>query len=569
MPVPWRRSLFLAGGVVAALGLFYGGDLALAAGSVPRGVTVAGVPLGGLDRAAAEQTLRRELGPRLTAPVPVTFGTPPRSGTPGHATPVRATLDPAAAGLAVDWAATLDRAGAQPLDPGTRLRSFFGPRDTGVIGTVDTAALDAALTALASISDSPAVEGGVRFDGAVPRAVDPVAGHRLDVAAAAAEITRDWTSGRPVALPLASVVPKTTADGVRAAIEQVARPAVSAPVTVATGAGPPATLTPEVIAGALTFVPDPTAGLVPRLNTAALAAALTPQLAATERPARDATLDLSSGLPVVVPSQDGRVVDYAATLGQLIPVLTGPGPRQVAAVYTDRPAELTTEKLTALRLEGVIGDFTTGGFAADSGLNIRRAAERIDGTIVAAGATFSLNAATNPRDAAHGYVEAGIIEDGHPSRGIGGGVSQVATTLYNAAYFAGMTDVEHREHSFFISRYPPGREATVFDDVIDLRFRNDNPGLVIISTTWTPASLTVRILGTKRYDVTSTPGPRTEPTAPTTVTLPVGQPCSPSKGAPGFTITNTRTLTDVVTGRARTESRRVRYHPSPIVVCAK
>ena len=108
-------------------------------------------------------------------------------------------------------------------------------------------------------------------------------------------------------------------------------------------------------------------------------------------------------------------------------------------------------------------------------MNIKRAAEQINGTIIQPGETFSLNATTNPRDAAHGYVEAGIIEDGHPARGIGGGVSQVATTLYNAAYFAGMTNVEHKEHSFYISRYPAGREATVFDNLIDLKFRNDNP----------------------------------------------------------------------------------------------
>ena len=127
------------------------------------------------------------------------------------------------------------------------------------------------------------------------------------------------------------------------------------------------------------------------------------------------------------------------------------------------------------------------------------------------GGTFSLNATTNPRDAAHGYVEAGIIEDGHPARGVGGGVSQVATTLYNASYFAGMTNVEHKEHSFYISRYPAGREATVFDNLIDLKFRNDNPTAIMIQTVWTPSSITVRIYGTKRYDVTSATGPAHQP----------------------------------------------------------
>jgi len=248
-------------------------------------------------------------------------------------------------------------------------------------------------------------------------------------------------------------------------------------------------------------------------------------------------------------------------------VITGTGPREITAVYADQPAELTTEELKEMGITGLISEFTTGGFKPDSGINIKRAAQQVNGTIVEPGETFSLNAATMPRTAANGYVEAGVIDDGAPSRGIGGGTSQVATTLYNAAYFAGMVDVEHKEHSFYISRYPAGREATVVAGAIDLRFRNDNPTGVLIQTAWTPTSLTVRMYGTKRYEVTSTPGPRTNPTQPQTVTIPKGKPCSPSQGGPGFTITDTRTLREIRTGQTRSETRTVRYNPSPIVVC--
>jgi vancomycin resistance protein YoaR len=183
------------------------------------------------------------------------------------------------------------------------------------------------------------------------------------------------------------------------------------------------------------------------------------------------------------------------------------------------------------------------------------------------GETFSLNRATEPRSEANGYVEAGVIDNGRAGRGVGGGTSQVATTLYNAAYFAGMTDVTHKEHSFYISRYPPGREATVVSGAVDMQFRNDSPTGVLIRTEWTPTTLTVRLYGTKRYEVTSTPGPRTNPTQPNTVTVPAGQPCVASNGAPGFTITDTRTLKEIATGQVRTENRTVRYNPVPIVVC--
>jgi vancomycin resistance protein YoaR len=241
----------------------------------------------------------------------------------------------------------------------------------------------------------------------------------------------------------------------------------------------------------------------------------------------------------------------------------------VNAVYTTTPPKVTTEALQALGPATVIGEFQTNGFAADSGQNIKRVAEQVNGATVAPGDTFSLNGFTGPRDAGQGYVEAGIIEDGVPARGVGGGISQFATTLYNATYFAGLDEVEHKEHSYWISRYPAGREATVFEGAIDLKFRNDGPAPILIRTVWTPSSIKVQILGQKRYDVTSQTGPRTNP-VPAGVRDLAGNPkCKPSKGVDGFTITDTRVLKDVKTGETKTEPRTVRYNPEPQITCGE
>ncbi|MGQ0573394.1 MAG: VanW family protein, partial [Pseudonocardia sp.] len=556
-PSSRRRPVLVAAAVLGLLALLYTVDVVLSLGAVPRGVTVAGVPVGGLSDVAAESELRSEIEPRTTRPVAVTVGQ------------VQSELDPRAAGLAIDWSATLDRAGSQPLNPFTRIASLFGEREVGVVTVTDTPALLGALEQLAPVVDRAPVEGTVAFEGTTPTPVDPVPGQRLEVASAANVLREQWANGTVVALPLTELPPITTPADVATAIDRIAEPAMSGPVTVLGEQGARATITPEDTAAALSFRAEPGQGLVPELNPVTIEEALRPQLASTETPGRDATLNFSSGAPVVVPSQDGRGIDYEVTLADLLRVLTGTGAREITAVYAEQPAELTTEELNGLGITGLISEFQTGGFARDSGLNIKRAAEQINGLIVEPGATFSLNAATVPRNAANGYVEAGIIDDGAPSRGIGGGVSQVATTLYNAAYFAGMVDVAHKEHSFYIGRYPAGREATVFEGSIDLKFRNDNPTGVLIQTAWTPTSLTVRMYGTKRYEVTSTPGPRTNPTQPQTVTIPAGKPCSPSQGAPGFTITDTRTLREISTGQTRNETRTVRYNPSPIVVCAE
>ena len=548
------RRLLLVAVPLAVLGVIYAADLIATSGTVPRGVIVAGVPIGGMTPADAEQRLRDEIAPRAARPVPVTLGV-----APGE-------IDPTSVGLAVDWTRTLEQAGTQPLNPFTRITSLFTERERGVVSTADDRALTAALEELAPIVDKAPADGSVRFAGRSPLPVAPQAGQRLDVNAAAETVKREWVTGPAVVLPVVELPASTTATDVANAIDQVARPAVFGPVTVVGDGGTDATITEDVIASALTFRAD--AGkLVPELNVTDIIDALRPQLAGSEVVGRDAAIDFGSGGPVVVPSQDGRGIDYDTTLANLLPVLTGGDDRTITAVYADQPARFTTADLEKLGEIGVIGEFQTSGFATDSGRNIRRAAEQIDGTVVGPGETFSLNAATNPRNTAAGYVEAGVIQSGRPARGVGGGVSQVATTLFNAAYFAGMVDVEHQEHSFYISRYPAGREATVSEDDIDVKFRNDGPAAVQIRTEWTPSSVAVRLLGVKRFEVTSSQSSRTNATSPSTVSIPPGEQCIASGGSSGFTITDTRTLREISTGEVRTESHTVRYDPAPKVVC--
>ncbi len=538
------------------LALGYVGDLVLSSGSVPRGVVVAGQHIGGMSRAQATETLQAAIEPRAGAPVPVQAGE------------VRSEIDPKAAGLQVDYARTLDEAGEQRLNPITRISSFFTTREVGVVNSADDRAVRTALEQMAPLVMKEPKEGSVQWQGVTPMPVAPEPGQQLDVDAAVGVVEEQWASGEPVQLPLIVEQAVTTPADVQKAIDEVAKPAVAGPLTI-TGEGANATITPEDITTALSFTADPQGPvkLKPVIANKTLEDIAAPQLASTEKPGVDAQLDFAATPPRVVPSQDGRGIDYDATFANVLPILTGQGERTVAAVYANKPAEITTADLQSLGNATEISTFTTGGFAADSGQNIKRAAEAINGQIVQPGETFSLNAVSNPRNAANGYVEAGIIEDGHPARGVGGGVSQLATTLYNASYFAGMTDIEHKEHSYYISRYPVAREATVFDDLIDVKFRNDGPTPVLIRTAWTPSNVTVSFVGQKMYDVTSTTGPRTNPTQPQVVNIPAGQPCSPSKGSPGFTATDTRTMRNVQTGETTSKTRTVKYNPQPIVQC--
>lgn len=556
---PWRsgRRLLLGAGIaIGALVLLYGVDLVLARGELPRGVTVAGVHLGGLERAAAEQRLRADLGPRLTRPIDVQAGD------------VQATVDPRQAGLTLDWAATLDRAGQQPLNPFTRVWSLFADREVGTATSTNQASLTSALRTLQERTDHPSSEGTIRFDGATPVPVDPRPGQTLDLPRARAALVAGWASGTRVELPVASIPVFSTAESVRTALDSYAKPAVAGPVKI-TGEGADATLSPAAIGAALTFEVGPDGTLSPKLDDQKVIEAARPQLAPTERPGKDAGVVIKDGKPAVVPAVDGRGVDWTKTLADLPTVLRGTDNRTLAAVYDHQPAKFTTEQATALGVTEVIGEFTTRGFATDSGVNIRTIAAEVNGALLRPGESFSLNGYTGPRGVAQGYVEAGIIEQGRPGRAVGGGCSQFATTLYNASYFAGMTDVTHREHSYYISRYPEAREATVFEGLIDLAFRNESPNGVLIETQWTPSTITVRLWGTKQYEVESITGGRSNYTSPNTVTIPFGEKCSATNGAQGFAVSNTRVLRDPRSGaEVKRTTRNVVYNPQPKIVCA-
>lgn len=553
-----KKALIVAAAVVGAFGLLYGLDILVSSGNVPRGVTVAGVDVGGMSHDDAEKKLRDEIGPRLSKPVALKAGD------------VNAELDPKAAGLELDWDATIDRAGSQPLSPVTRVTSFFTSREVGVATKGDDAKVAGALEALRPKLDHDPIEGTIKFEGATPVAVEPHDGQKLKADQAVGAVVANWASGSPVEVPMDFTPVKTTKEGVEKALNEVVKTAVSGPVTIK-GEGKDATLTPEQIGATLAFTPGDGGALNVAPNKDKLVEAVGPQLKSTEKEGKDAQIVFEGGKPVVKESVDGLGVDWDKNLQPYFDVLKKTDARELKFEYKHTPAKVTTEQANKMGIKEVIGEFSTGGFAATSGTNIRIVAEKVNGAIVKPHETFSLNKYTGPRGTAQGYVEAGIINDGIPDKAVGGGISQFATTLYNASYNAGMKDAGHKEHSYWITRYPKGREATVFMDsagnsLIDIAFTNPDDTGVAIQTIWTPSSIKIVLWGTKNYDVTGSTSGEFNPTQPQEKKVNKAG-CSPSNGVPGFSVTDTRTIKDRRTGQSRSESRTVRYDPQYKIVC--
>jgi len=553
--------------VLAACALLYAGDLLLAGGEVPRNTTVGDVSIGGLSRDAAAALLEDELASPISAP---------RDIVAGDAT---GSLNSGAAGIELDVDRSVAVAAKQPLNPFTRLVSLFINREVPPVLAVDEELLDGAIAEFADSTDRPPVEGAITFDGIQPVAVDPVSGLALDRAGAATafvDAIRADPAERgdgPIELPVDEIAVTITADEVQEALDTIAGPALAAPIQViapvgGAAAGAIAEVPVTAIAASLRFTPDSNGRLEAMIDPTALSAAMGELFAPFTTPPQDARFEIVDGAITVVPSVDGTGIDMALLSEAMVEVLPLPAPRQVEAPLGAAPAALTTEAANALGIVEVVSTFTTNYTSSASGQNMKVVAADVQGAIVLPGETFSLNDFTGPRTEAQGYVPAGVIISGEFQTAVGGGVSQFATTTFNAVFFAGLEDIYHKPHSYYISRYPPGREATVFYDSVDLVFRNDQSTGIYIQTAWAPGSLTVTFWGTKQVDVDSVSSERYNYRSPPTQEKPDDGSCEASDGSTGFDITVTRIFkqlgTETVT---RTEEFDTRYNAQPRVVC--
>jgi vancomycin resistance protein YoaR len=199
--------------------------------------------------------------------------------------------------------------------------------------------------------------------------------------------------------------------------------------------------------------------LVVTLDPAALARGLGSRVRQLERPAVDAAFVTRGRRVRIRPSRPGRRLDVERVAASLV---RNAGSLAHRARFVAVEPGLPTQEARELGVRERVSEFTTYYSCCQPRVtNIQRAAALLDGTIVRPGETFSMNEALGERTVERGFVAAPQIYNGRLEDAVGGGISQIATTPYNAAFFAGVKLVEHQAHQFYISRYPMGREATV------------------------------------------------------------------------------------------------------------
>ncbi|MGB3303500.1 MAG: VanW family protein [Gordonia sp. (in: high G+C Gram-positive bacteria)] len=542
-------------GAVLFVGVVFGIDAIMTNGHTARGAQIAEFDLGNLDKDQARAKLQA-LTVASHAPVLVQTN----SGS------VR--IDPDQLGAAFDVDGTLERLLDQPRNPWDRLLGMVGiKRAVAPVVVLDDAKFNAALDANRSELEKAAVEGGVHYDGLTAVGDFPSKGLRIQREAAKQTIADSWLSGHPITLEMEPFSPTVSAETVQAVLDGPAQHVTASPIPLA-GRGSRVIVSAREAGTLVSFVPDGKGGLKPHVDPKNAKALLGDRAAKTESAPVNASFRLTGGKPTVIGSTEGASVNWAATADSIAALSVAPDKRSGEVAYTVTKPKVDTKRAKKLGVNEVVSEFTTGGFSGPSGENIRLVAQQVNGALVLPGQTFSLNGYTGPRGSAQGYVESGIIDHGRPSKAVGGGISQFATTLYNAAYFAGLEDVAHTEHAYYISRYPEAREATVFEGLIDLQFKNNTPYGIVIDTSWSPSEVTVRMWSTKTVEVESVTGARTDPTSPTTVDVAASDNCVPSSGQGGFTASDTRIIRSIKTGRETyRHTRTVKYAAEPIVRC--
>ncbi|MEV7569094.1 VanW family protein [Streptomyces tanashiensis] len=561
---PRLRTAAIATGVVAvAAGGLYVAGLLATGDDISAGTRVDGVDIGGMSRAEAEAKLTSAAPASWKAPIPVKVG--------DRAT----TVDPASAGLTVDVAKTADLAADPSRDPFTVIGRLFSPgeREVRPVLAHDEARIRATVAELAKQNDRAVREGSVAFRGGEAVATQPVTGRKLDAGQAAETLRASYpatTGAAAVTLPVSVTEPKLPAAEVSRFLDTYAKKAVSGPVTLTAG-GERLRISAATLADHLTVRNDG-GRLTASLDEEALLRdpdVARPLASLTHAPV-ESSLGVRDG-KVVVESEGrpGHEVTAKALGDAVRPLLTksGDAARTAPVATTVTEPELTSGSLARLGITEQMSTFTVNFPSAPyRTTNIGRAAELINGSLVQPGEVWSFNRTVGERTPDNGFVDGTMILDGQYRSAPGGGVSAMATTVYNAMFFAGVQPVEHGAHSFYIERYPAGREATVAWGSLDLKFRNDTGKPIYIKASATDSSVTVSFLGTKKYDsVEAVAGPRTDLTQPTKREG-TGEACVPQPPLEGFDIAVDRVFkNDGV--EVKRETYKTHYTPRDEVTC--
>jgi len=556
--------LALAGAVLVALVLVVGVGFAGSDARIAAGVEVAGVKVSGLTPEQAEKKLSERAA--SLADVPVTFTGGGQSWR----------ISPQELELSVDWPATLAEARAAgdwplPFRGLKRVAVRLLGAEVAPRADVYEAGLEFELGRIAVFVDKKPESASIVLKGLTPRLEPARDGAKIDLRAAERTVVSALAgfSREPVALPIRVAKAPVGTEELRPVLADV-RTAVSRPVRFGWH-GTTWKVSREQLAKLLSL---PRGGRKELTIGGSYATLYFKRLSrAFADPPKNAQFEVQGDRSVrVVRARKGRVLDVPATASALHEAALSRDKRSAELVIKQAEPSLTTREAKALGITRELvrySSFYTG--TADRITNLKLATSLLDGTRIAPGATFSFNKEVGPRTEARGFRSAPVIIGGKYEEGVGGGVSQVATTVFNAAWEAGLKITARSAHALYISRYPLGRDATVNYPDIDLKFVNDTKRWLVMRAVPTDTGIAISLLGAPTgRRVVSVPG-ALEVVGPAKIKrvpdpgLFVGEKVIEEFGAPVRAVAVTRTV--YVGSRVLYEETwRTRYQAEPRVV---
>lgn len=490
---PWVASGLITAAILALVLGAYGLTRLMSRGEILGHVEVAGEAIGGQGRDEALTTL---VGvEERFANRPALFLVDGKF----------VSLQPAEAGFDLDTEAIADRA----MEVGRSGNPFgefwhwfthiFSTTEIVIDGMVDDEALNQVFDAWdTEVIASPANPGGVTIEDGEVVPLYPKTGLGVDRDAAEAVVIDSMLALAPVQEEIPTVVVEAvlTDAEIDAAADQ-ARDVLAASVDMIYD-DQTLTFTVDQLIEAFRSetVTEGTPEIINSFDPEVVNTFLEPIRAEFEDEAVDARLEIDGDTVNLIPGRNGTRIDQEITAERLFAAGLTPSRRGELPIVEGSEPAVTTEYLEGLRVEHLVSQFTTyHDCCEDRVINIQRFADIIDGAIVLPGETFSLNEFVGERTEEKGFVPAGTIVAGEFEDTVGGGVSQFATTFYNAVFWGGYEDIDHRPHSYYFSRYPEGIEATINWRTPDLVFRNNRDHAILIDTFHTDTSITVRFFG--------------------------------------------------------------------------
>lgn len=492
----WRRWLFAFGSVFILIAVAWIVDTAIQNGEVARNTEIGGASLGGLG----EDALRRQLETMAAtvAAQPLAVAAPSRSfeGTAGEW------------GVRLNVEATADAAMNVGRDHPVAsfiswATSWFSSTEVTPVYAVDAEAVGAAVIGQPDAVEHPAIDPSFQAVGGQLQVSHGTTGTELDPTAIVDALTAAVANG---SLPAAVTVewgttpPRFDAEDLDAALRD-AELLTSSPIPVRLNGR--ATVIPVETARRWIRSTTETGALTATFDEATVRNDLAVRLSTLATPDETPTFAIVEGVLRVVLGSPVLVCCEAPVASLVESAARGSDIAELSARQRDDDGGQAIAD--AYGIKALVAEFTTNHACCGSRVNnIHRMADIVRGAIIEPGTTFSINEFVGQRTTENGFESAGAIEQGHLVQDVGGGVSQFATTLFNAAFFAGLDFADYQSHTIYFSRYPRGREATLGHPAPDLALTNNTPYSMLVWPEYTETSITVQLWSTPYFVVEQT-----------------------------------------------------------------